>query len=44
MIDVAKQIAFWQNGADEDWIVANHLIYTQKIRNGLFFLHLAIEK
>jgi HEPN domain-containing protein len=44
MIDNQKQIAYWQNGAIEDWDVAAHLINRGKYRHGLFFAHLAIEK
>ena len=44
MIDIGKQIAHWRSGADEDWAVACDLIARDKIRHGLFFAHLAIEK
>jgi len=30
--------------AEEDWEVANQLIASDKIRHGLFFLHLSLEK
>ncbi|MBI2876276.1 MAG: HEPN domain-containing protein [Candidatus Tectomicrobia bacterium] len=44
MIDIDKQIAYWQNGAQEDWEVARELIDRGRIRHGLFFVHLALEK
>lgn len=44
MIDVAKQIEFWRKGAEEDLGVARDLIGRNKVRHGLFFLHLALEK
>ncbi len=43
-IDIQKQIAHWKNGAVEDWDVAWDLIKQNKIRHGLFFAHLALEK
>ena len=44
MVDITKQIGYWQKGADEDWDVAKQLIDSSKIRHGLFFAHLALEK
>jgi HEPN domain-containing protein len=44
MIDIAKQIAFWRDGAQEDLIVAEELLEGGRVRHGLFFLHLALEK
>ncbi|MBF0226732.1 MAG: HEPN domain-containing protein [Desulfobacterales bacterium] len=44
MINIDKQISHWKKGAEEDWEVANQLITSNKIRHGLFFLHLSIEK
>lgn len=44
MIDVAKHIQHWRNGADEDWDVAQGLVEQGKVRHGLFFAHLALEK
>ena len=44
MIDIYKQIEHWRSGALEDWDVANDLIDQGKIRHGLFFAHLALEK
>jgi len=43
-IDIQKQIAYWKNGAIEDWDVAQSLIEDKKVRHGLFFAHLALEK
>lgn len=44
MIDINKQIAYWKNSAHEDWLVANELVNGGRIRHGLFFVHLALEK
>ena len=44
MIDIDKQIAHWRSGADEDWDVACDLVSRGRIRHGLFFAHLALEK
>lgn len=44
MINVDKQIAHWRNGAEEDWVVAQELIERGRVRHGLFFGHLALEK
>lgn len=44
MIDIVKQIAHWRNSASEDWSVAQDLVTRDKIRHGLFFAHLALEK
>lgn len=44
MIDIGKQVVYWQNGAEEDWDVALKLLEQEKIRHGLFFAHLALEK
>ena len=44
MIDINKQIAYWENGAQEDWDVAQDLIKSGRARHGLFFAHLALEK
>ena len=43
-IDIQKQINHWKSGAIEDWDVANSLVKDDKIRHGLFFAHLALEK
>jgi HEPN domain-containing protein len=44
MVDIGKQIEHWRLGADEDWQVAVELIQHGRIRHGLFFVHLAVEK
>ena len=44
MIDIDKQIAFWRDSADEDMAVARDLVHRNRIRHGLFFAHLAVEK
>ncbi len=44
MIDIKKQIAYWRDGSDEDWEVAQELVDLDRTRHGLFFAHLALEK
>lgn len=44
MVDVNKQIQYWRSGAQEDWEVATSLVRDGKVRHGLFFAHLALEK
>ena len=44
MIDIARQVAYWRDGAREDWAVAQELIAQGRIRHALFFAHLALEK
>lgn len=44
MVDIAKQIGFWRDSAKEDWAVARQLVDNGRIRHGLFFAHLALEK
>lgn len=44
MLNINKQIEFWQDGASEDLEVARELISYKRYRHGLFFLHLALEK
>ena len=44
MIAIDKQIAFWRDSADEDMAVARDLVHRNRIRHGLFFAHLALEK
>jgi HEPN domain-containing protein len=43
-MDMAKQIAHWRRGAEEDWEVARELVELNRIRHGLFLAHLALEK
>lgn len=44
MVDIGKQITFWRESAREDWDVARQLVEDGRIRHGLFFAHLALEK
>jgi HEPN domain-containing protein len=44
MIDIGKQITHWRDSASEDWSVAQDLVRRGRIRHGLFFAHLALEK
>ena len=44
MIDIGKQVEFWRTGAKEDFAVAQELVGRERIRHGLFFLHLSLEK
>jgi HEPN domain-containing protein len=44
MISIQKQIAYWTNSAEEDWEVAQELVNNGRVRHGLFFAHLALEK
>jgi len=44
MIDIDKQIAYWRDGASEDWDAAQELVGRGRTRHGLFFAHLALEK
>jgi hypothetical protein len=43
-MNVAKQIDYWCTSSNEDWDVAVGLLERGKIRHGLFFLHLSLEK
>ncbi len=44
MVNIEKHISHWRTGAEEDFEVADQLIKSNKIRHGLFFLHLTLEK
>ena len=44
MLDIEKQIKYWCSGAVEDWEVACNLVEQGRIRHGLFFVHLTLEK
>ncbi len=35
---------YWRKSAEEDWSVGGTLVSSGKIRHGLFFVHLALEK
>lgn len=43
-MDIQKHIAHWRAGAEEDFEVARELVGNGRLRHGLFFLHLALEK
>jgi HEPN domain-containing protein len=44
MTDIPKQIDYWINSAEQDFEVGKQLVESGKIRHGLFFIHLALEK
>ncbi|WP_051871165.1 HEPN domain-containing protein [Chloroflexus sp. MS-G] len=44
MINIEKQVAYWRDGAVEDWEIAQELIERGRTRHGLFFVHLSLEK
>ena len=44
MVNIDKHISHWLSGAEEDFEVAAQLVESGKIRHGLFFLHLTLEK
>jgi HEPN domain-containing protein len=44
MIDINKQIDYWQTGAINDMDTAEILVSNKKFVHGLFFCHLSIEK
>ena len=44
MIDIQKQIKYWQDGAIDDFESAKILISNHRILHGLFLCHLVIEK
>lgn len=44
MLNIPKQIEYWVKTAEEDFEVGSNLVETGKIRHGLFFIHLAVEK
>ncbi|MBF0437703.1 MAG: HEPN domain-containing protein [Magnetococcales bacterium] len=43
-MNVEQQVTYWRTGSDEDWDMVEIALEKGKIRHGLFFLHLAIEK
>lgn len=43
-LDLEQQVAYWRDGAIDDWESAGILIEKGKIRQGLFWSHLTIEK
>ena len=44
MINLEKQITYWEEGSSQDLETAKLLIDNGRILHGLFFCHLAIEK
>ena len=44
MATTEKHIEYWKKGAVEDFAVASDLVTDGRIRHGLFFAHLALEK
>lgn len=44
MLNIPKQIEYWVRIAEEDFEVGGSLIKAGKIRHGMFFIHLAMEK
>jgi HEPN domain-containing protein len=44
MVDIIQQVAQWRNGAREEWEVATELLERGRVRQALFFTHLALEK
>jgi HEPN domain-containing protein len=44
MVDPDKQISYWRASAEEDWGAAEDLVRLRRLRHGLFFAHLALEK
>ena len=43
-MDVRRQVEYWLNGSQDDIEAAVVLLEKRKIRQGLFFAHLAVEK
>ena len=43
-INVEKQVAYWCKGGREDWTVGVDLVKRGRVRHGMFFVHLALEK
>ena len=44
MIDIQKQIEYWRVGAAEEFDISVSLFEDSRLRHGLFFLHLTLEK
>jgi len=44
VIDIARQVVYWRDGAHEDWAVAQELLTQGRVRHTMFFAHLALEK
>lgn len=43
-MDVPKQIDYWKKGSEEDLDFAETALKLGKLRHGMFFAHLAVEK
>lgn len=43
-MNIDKHISHWLTGSTEDWEVTQTLLNQGKVRHGLFFAHLALEK
>jgi len=44
VVDIEKQIDYWRTGSEEDFEVARELVDLGRVRHGLFFAHLSLEK
>jgi HEPN domain-containing protein len=44
MIDAHKQVIYWRDSSSEDWQVAIELVQNGRLRHGLYFAQLALEK
>lgn len=44
MINIEKQIEYWQSGSQNDFETAQILLENGKYIHGLFFCHLSVEK
>ncbi len=44
MPDIQEHIDHWHKGAEEDWQVTKDLVQQSRVRHGLFFAHLSLEK
>lgn len=44
MINIEKQIDYWQTGSENDFESAKILLDNKKYVHGLFFCHLSVEK
>jgi HEPN domain-containing protein len=44
MVDIQKQIAYWRDGALKNWELGVRIIQWGETLEGLFFIHLALEK
>ena len=43
-MNLERQIAYWRDGSLEDFEVARELVARGRLRHGLFWMHLALEK